>query len=88
MGSAVGESLDRSFGGGDVEAQNKINAVNVGVAGKPNVAGFPNAPSGKRDEPNGDMIMAATFLMEQCGFQPDDFDGKKNRNTIHIHTQS
>jgi len=28
------------------------------------------------------MIMAAAFLMEQCGFQPDDFDGKKNKNAV------
>ena len=41
-----------------LEAQSKVNAVNVSVDGKSNVAGFPNQPT-KRDEPNGDMIMAA-----------------------------
>jgi len=41
-----------------LDAQGKINALSHGVDGKPNVAGFPNQVNHKRNEPNGDMIIA------------------------------
>jgi hypothetical protein len=65
-----------------LDAQGKINGLANGVGGAPNIAGFPNMPNHDRSEPNGDMIMAAAFLMEHCGFKPGDFDGKTNKDSV------
>jgi hypothetical protein len=62
-----------------LDAQTAVNNVRHGVDGKPNVAGFPQSTTGKRNEPNGDMIMAAAFMMEHCRFQPSDFDPAVNK---------
>ena len=65
-----------------LDAESKISGFKNGVDGKPNIAGFPNMPNHDRNEPNGDMIMAAAFLMEHCGFKPGDFDGKTNKDSV------
>ena len=65
-----------------LDAQTAANNVKYGVGGKPNVPGFPSMPTGKQNEPNGDMIMAAAFLMNNCGFSPKDFDVKENKDAV------
>jgi hypothetical protein len=65
-----------------LDAQTTTNNVRHGVDGKPNVASFPQSTTGKRNEPNGDMIMAAAYLMTHCNFKPEDFDGKVNKNAV------
>ncbi|MDR0328232.1 MAG: hypothetical protein LBI05_08065 [Planctomycetaceae bacterium] len=62
-----------------LQARDSHNAVHVGVNDQQNKAGFPQGTPGKGKEPNGDMIMAAAFLMEHCGFQPSDFDSSVNK---------
>ena len=65
-----------------LQAQTQVNNLKFGPDGKPNVPGYPNMPTHDRKEPNGDMIMAAAFLMEQCGFRPQDFDAKSNKDAV------
>jgi hypothetical protein len=65
-----------------LKAMGTVRSLETGVDGKPNIPGYPTMPSHRKDEPNGDMIMAAAFLMEHGDFQPKDFDGKATPNSV------
>jgi len=72
----MAQALDGNWSPAEaLKAQKAVNAVHLTHDGRQNVPGYPVSLTGsKSNEPNGDMIMAAAFLMGNCGLQPSDFD--------------